>query len=60
MFLKKKAIGLDQQNNNFTRTLRFFAHFFAVTEQLRRKRYLILCFVENDFLFRVLNFDTVV
>ena len=25
-----KAIGLDWQNNNFTRASRFFVHFFAV------------------------------
>ena len=27
----KKAIDLDQQNNNSARTARFFVHFFAVT-----------------------------
>ena len=31
-----KAIGLDWQNNNFARATRFFVHFFAVTERLRR------------------------
>ena len=32
-----KAIGLDQQNNNFARASRFFVHFFAVTARERRK-----------------------
>jgi len=32
-----KAIGLDQQNNNFARASRFFVHFFAVTARLRRE-----------------------
>ena len=27
----KKAIDLDQQNNNSARTAHFFVHFFAVT-----------------------------
>jgi len=34
---RQKNIGLDWQNNNFARTLRFFVHFFAVTERLRRE-----------------------
>ena len=33
----KKAIGLDKQNNNFARASRFFVHFFAVSERLRRE-----------------------
>jgi len=33
----KKAIGLDQQSNNFARASRFFVHFFAVVARLRRK-----------------------
>ena len=33
----KKAIGLDQQNNNFARALRFLVHFSAVIAQLRRE-----------------------
>ena len=33
----KKAIGLDWQNNDFARASRFFVHFFAVAERLRRK-----------------------
>ena len=33
----KKAIGLDQQNNNFARASRFFAHFFAVAARLQRE-----------------------
>ena len=33
----KKAIGLDQQNNNFARASRFFVHFFAVTARPRRE-----------------------
>ena len=32
----KKAIGLDKQNNNFTRASPFFVHFFAVSARLRR------------------------
>ena len=34
---RQKTIGLDWQNNNFARALRFFVHFFAVTERLRRE-----------------------
>ena len=34
---RQKTIGLDWKNNNFTRALRFFVHFFAVTERLRRE-----------------------
>ena len=30
-----KAIGLDQQNNNFARASRFFVHFFAVRARLQ-------------------------
>ena len=30
-----KAIGLDQQNNNFARASRFFVHFLAVVARLR-------------------------
>ena len=34
----KKAIGLDWQNNcNFARVSRFFAHFFAVAARLQRE-----------------------
>ena len=33
----KKAKGLDWQNNNFARALRFFVHFFAVAARLRRE-----------------------
>ena len=33
----KKAIGLDQQNDNFARASRFFAHFFAVAARLQRE-----------------------
>ena len=32
----RKAIGLDEQNNNFSCASCFFVHFFAVTAQLRR------------------------
>ena len=32
-----KAIGLDQQNNNFARASRFFVHFFAVRARLQRE-----------------------
>ena len=30
-------IGIDWQNNNFTRVSRFFVYFFAVVERLRRE-----------------------
>ena len=33
----KKAIGLDQQNNNFARASRLFLHFFAVAARLQRE-----------------------
>ena len=33
----KKAIGLDQQNNNLARASGFFVHFFAVVGRLRRE-----------------------
>ena len=34
---KKKAIGLDWQNNGFARASRFFVHFLAVVAQLQRE-----------------------
>ena len=33
----EKAIGLDWQNNNYSRASRFFVHFFAVVARLRRE-----------------------
>ena len=33
----KKAIGLDQQNNNFARASRFVVHFSAVLARPRRE-----------------------
>ena len=33
----KKAIGLYWQNNNFARASRFFVHFIALGEQIRRE-----------------------
>ena len=33
----KKAIGFDQQNNNFARASRFFVHFSAVVARLQRE-----------------------
>ena len=33
----KKAIGLDQQNNNFARASRFVVHFSAVLARLQRE-----------------------
>ena len=33
----KKAIGLDKQNNNFARALRFFVHFSAVVARLQHE-----------------------
>ena len=32
---KKKAVGLDKQNNNFARTSCFFVHFSAVVARLQ-------------------------
>ena len=59
-----KAIGLDQQNNNFARASRFFVHFFAVTARLRREsasfHVLKRTRTENDdFLFLFLFFEAV-
>ena len=34
---RKKAIGLDWQNNNFARASPFFAHFSAVVARLQRE-----------------------
>ena len=33
----KKAIRVNEQNNIFARASRFFAHFFAISAQLRRE-----------------------
>ena len=33
-----KAMGLDEQNNNFARASRVFVHFFAVTARPRREK----------------------
>ena len=33
----KKAVGLDEQNNNFGRAARFFVHFLAVFARLQRE-----------------------
>ena len=33
----KKAIGFDQQNNNFAGASRFFVHFFAFIARLQRE-----------------------
>ena len=59
-----KAIGLDQQNNNFARASRFFVHFFAVTARLRREsasfHVLKRTWTEdNNFLFLFLFFEAV-
>ena len=43
----KKAVGLDQQNDNFARASRFFAHFFAVAARLQRESASISRFVED-------------
>ena len=32
-----KAMGLDEQNNNFARAPLFFVHFFGVTARLQRE-----------------------
>ena len=61
----KKAMGLNWQNNNFTRASRFFVHFFAVTTRLRRENAQIHVLwrtwtqLDNDFLFLFLNSETV-
>ena len=60
----KKAIGLDWQNNNFARASRFYVHFSAVIARLQRARakFHVLSRTgtqENNFLFLLLNFDTV-
>ena len=60
----KKAIGLDKQNNNFARASRFYVHFFAVIARLQREssKFHVLSRTgtqENNFLFLLLNFDTV-
>ena len=34
---QKKAIGLDQQNNNSARDHAFFVHFYAVVARLQRE-----------------------
>ena len=34
---RKKAIGLNWQNNNFARASRFFEHFFVVAVRLQRE-----------------------
>ena len=34
---RQKAIGFDQQNNNFARASRFFVHFSAVVARLQRE-----------------------
>ena len=43
----KKAVGLDQQNDNFARASRFFAHFSAVAARLQRESASISRFVED-------------
>ena len=61
----KKAMGLNWQNNDFTRASRFFVHFFAVTTRLRRENAQIHVLwrtwtqLDNDFLFLFLNSETV-
>ena len=61
---RKKAIGLDRQNNNFARASRFFVHFLAVVARLRREtdQFHVLSKTgtqNNKFLFLFLNFDIV-
>ena len=62
---KKKAIGLDWQNNGFARASRFFAHLLAVVPRLQRESasFHVLSRTagtqDNEFLFLFLNFDTV-
>ena len=62
---KKKAIGLDWQNNGFARASRFFAHLLAVVPWLQRESasFHVLSRTagtqNNEFLFLFLNFDTV-
>ena len=61
---KKKAIGLDWQNNGFARASRFFVHFLAVVARLQRESasFHVLSRTgtqDNEYLFLFLNFDTV-
>ena len=62
---RKKAMGLNWQNNNFTRASCFFVHFFAVTTRLRRENAQLHVLwktwtqLDDDFLFLFLNSDTV-
>ena len=60
----KKAIRFDWQNNDSARASRFFVRFFAVTTLLRRENaYFHVLWrtwtQDHDFLFLLLNFDTV-
>ena len=60
----KKAIGLISKNNNFARASRFYVHFSAVIARLQREsaKFHVLSRTgtqENNFLFLLLNFDTV-
>ena len=41
---RHKSSRFNNQNNNFARASRFFVHFFAVTAQLRREKWLISLF----------------
>ena len=62
---KKKAIGLDWQNNGFARAWRFFVHFVAVVARLQRESasFHVVSRTagtqDNEFIFLFLNFDTV-
>ena len=60
----KKEIGLDWQNNNFTRASRFFVHFWAVVARLRRESASFHVFLrtgtqDDNFLFLFFNFERV-
>ena len=60
---KKKATGLDGQNNGFARASRFFVHLLAVVARLQCEsasfHVLSKTGTQDEFLFLFLNFDTV-
>ena len=61
---RQKSNWFRLANNNFARVSRFFVHFFAVTALLRRENaYFHVLWrtwtQDHDFLFLLLNFDTI-
>ena len=45
---RQKSNRFDNQNNNFARAARFFAHFFAVAARLRRVKMLNFTFYRES------------